>query len=120
ITTPTTRGPASLPRPLTSPFHPSAQDERGSLTAYTPEAITLIPNPADKYVVASYTPGLEKNPDGSLSIYISRTLPNGVNPANWLPVREGTFNVMLRAYGPQGSALDGTYVPPAIAPLNTA
>ncbi len=33
ITTPTTRGPASSPHPLTSPFHPPAQDERGSLTA---------------------------------------------------------------------------------------
>ncbi|WP_226652624.1 IS110 family transposase [Streptomyces hydrogenans] len=31
ITTPTTRGPASSPHPLTSPFHPPAQDERGSL-----------------------------------------------------------------------------------------
>ncbi|WP_106958988.1 MULTISPECIES: Imm50 family immunity protein [Streptomyces] len=33
ITTPTTRGPASSPHPLTSPFHPPAQDERGSLTS---------------------------------------------------------------------------------------
>ncbi|WP_408996976.1 MFS transporter [Streptomyces ipomoeae] len=31
ITTPTTRGPASSQPPLTRPFHPSAQDERGSL-----------------------------------------------------------------------------------------
>ncbi|MGW4024448.1 hypothetical protein, partial [Streptomyces sp. NPDC005009] len=34
ITTPTTRGPASSPRSLTSPFHPPAQDERGSVTAW--------------------------------------------------------------------------------------
>ncbi|MFJ7905373.1 hypothetical protein ACIQ6V_33770, partial [Streptomyces sp. NPDC096198] len=32
ITTPTTRGPASSPHPLTSPLHPSEQDERGSVT----------------------------------------------------------------------------------------
>jgi hypothetical protein len=31
ITTPTTTGPASSPHPLTSPFHPPAQDERGSV-----------------------------------------------------------------------------------------
>lgn len=31
ITTPTTRGPASSPPPPTSPFHPPAQDERGSV-----------------------------------------------------------------------------------------
>ncbi|MFR9794694.1 DUF1214 domain-containing protein [Streptomyces sp. MS06] len=88
-----------------------------SLTAYTPEAITLIPNEADKYAVASYTPGLEWNKDGSLSIYLSRTRPPGVNPANWLPVGDGPFNIMLRAYGPQGAALDGSYVPPAVDPL---
>ncbi|WP_395293759.1 DUF1214 domain-containing protein [Kitasatospora hibisci] len=85
-----------------------------SITAYTPEAITLIPNDADTYAVASYTPGLEWNQDGSLSIYVSRTRPQGVNPANWLPVGDGPFNIMLRAYGPQGAALDGSYVPPAI------
>lgn len=33
ITTPTTRGPASSPHPLTSPFHPPAQDEKGSLVS---------------------------------------------------------------------------------------
>ena len=32
-----------------------------SLTAYTPEAIELVPNPANKYAVASYTPGLQTN-----------------------------------------------------------
>ncbi|MEV0961554.1 DUF1214 domain-containing protein [Streptomyces sp. NPDC049910] len=88
-----------------------------SLTAYTPQAVTLIPNSAGTYAVASYTPGLKKNPDGSLSIYLSRTRPAGVAPANWIPVGSGEFNVMLRAYGPQGGALDGSYVPPGITPL---
>lgn len=88
-----------------------------SLTAYTPHAVTLIPNAADTYAVASYTPGLKKNPDGSLSIYLSRTRPTGVNPENWIPVGNGEFNVMLRAYGPQGGTLSGSYVPPGITPL---
>jgi hypothetical protein len=39
-----------------------------SLTAYTPEAIELVPNPAHKYAVARYTPGLQPNKDGSLSV----------------------------------------------------
>jgi hypothetical protein len=85
-----------------------------SLTAYTPKPIELVPNSAKKYLVASYTPGLQTNPDGSISIYIARDLPPGVPPANWLPVPPGPFNVMLRDYGPAGSVLDGTYVPPAI------
>lgn len=84
-----------------------------SLTAYTPEAIELVPNSANKYLVASYT-NPKKNRDGSISIYLARELPPGVNMANWLPIPPGPFNVMLRDYGPLGSVLDGTYVPPGI------
>lgn len=85
-----------------------------SVTAYTPDAVELIPNVARKYLVASYTPGLQLNSDGSLSIYMSVTRPRGVPAANWLPTRSGPFNVMLRDYGPLGSVADNTYVPPAI------
>jgi hypothetical protein len=84
-----------------------------SVTAYTPEAIELVPNPADKYAVASYTP---PQPDmyGSVSIYMARELPAGVPMANWLPIPPGAFNIMLRVYGPQGTVEAGTYVPPGI------
>jgi hypothetical protein len=88
-----------------------------SVTAYTPEAIELVDNPADKYAVASYTPGLQPNPntqDGPLSIYMARRLPAGVPIANWLPIPPGAFNIMLRVYGPEGTVMDNTYVPPGI------
>jgi hypothetical protein len=88
-----------------------------SVTAYTPEAIELVDNPADKYAVASYTPGLQPNPnteDGPLSIYMARQLPAGVPMANWLPIPPGAFNIMLRVYGPEGTVKDNTYVPPGI------
>jgi hypothetical protein len=86
-----------------------------SLTAYTPEAIELVPNPARKYAVASYTPNLQFNSkDGSLSVYMAQQLPAGVPVANWLPIPEGPFNIMLRFYGPEGSVEDNTYVPPDI------
>ncbi len=87
-----------------------------SLTAYTPQAIQLIPNRARKYLVARYTPGLQENRDGSISIYIARKKPRGVPKANWLPVGKRPFNVMLRVYGVKAgsSVADNTYVPPAI------
>jgi hypothetical protein len=86
-----------------------------SLTAYTPEAIELVPNPAHKYAVASYTKGLQPNSDdGSLSVYMAQQLPAGVPMANWLPIPAGAFNIMLRVYGPEGSVEDNTYVPPPI------
>jgi hypothetical protein len=85
-----------------------------SVTAYTPQSIELIDNPANKYEVASYEPGLEYNPDGSLSIYVGVEQPAGVPAANWLPVARRPFNLMLRAYGPEGSVADNTYIPPGI------
>ncbi len=88
-----------------------------SITAYTPEDVELVENPLGKYVVAQYTPGLVKDPDGGITIYLQTDMPAVAPTANWLPVPAGPFNVMLRIYGPQGSALDGTYVPPAIMHL---
>jgi hypothetical protein len=85
-----------------------------SVTAYTPDAIELVPNPAHKYVVARYTPGLQYNPDGSLSIYMATSCLVGVPTANWLPVPPSEFSVVLRVYGPQGDVADNTYIPPGI------
>lgn len=102
---------------LTFPANEQPPHERfWSLTAYTPNSIELIRNPIDKYLVASYTPGLEANDDGSITIHVARKKPRGVAEANWLPVSKRTFNVMLRIYGvPEGSPVaDNTYVPPAM------
>lgn len=88
-----------------------------SFTAYTPKSIELIKNKEQKYNVASYTPYLAYNADGSITLYIARKKPDGVAPANWLPVGEGPFNIMLRVYGPLGAALHNTYVPPAITKM---
>ena len=86
-----------------------------SLHAYLPVGIELVPNSADKYNVAAYTPGLVTNSDGSVTVLMSRDLPNGFPEANWLPIpKDGNFSIMLRAYGPQGSVLNNTYVPPPI------
>lgn len=85
-----------------------------SLTAYTPEYIELVPNALDKYVVASYTPGLETASDGSVTIHVAADQPRHGSTANWLPVPKGPFSLLFRVYGPEGSALDGTWVPPKI------
>jgi hypothetical protein len=85
-----------------------------SLTAYTPEYVELVPNSLDKYVVASYTPGLETAENGSVTIHVQADPPKRGNNANWLPVPKGPFSLLFRVYGPEGSALAGTYVPPKI------
>lgn len=88
-----------------------------SVTAYTPDTIELIRNAEGKYVVASYTPGLVTNPDGSVSIYMATDLPAGVPRANWLPISHEPFNIVLRVYGPEGNVASGKYVPPVIQKL---
>ena len=90
-----------------------------SITAYTSDAIELVPNPAYKYAVASYTPGLVTNPDGSITITLKTIGSNEISvPANVLPIPAGRFSVMLRVYDPKGAALLGTYVPPAVTLQN--
>lgn len=84
-----------------------------SITAYTPNAVELIPNTLNKYHVACYTPGLKYNTDGSLTLYFAVSKPNGVPEANYVPILPGTFNLMLRVYGPTGNTVSG-YVPPAV------
>jgi hypothetical protein len=88
-----------------------------SVTAYLPLGIELVPNSANKYVVASYTPGLIKGNDGSVSILMSVNPPSGFPLANWLPIPPGPFNIMLRAYGPGKDIQNNDYVPPPILTL---
>ena len=42
-----------------------------SLTMYD-QSFFLVPNPIDRYALGSHTPGLKRNPDGSLDIYIQQ------------------------------------------------
>ncbi len=90
-----------------------------SLTAYVPPGVTLVPNSANKYVVASYTPGLRRNPNGSITIYIQHEPPLAPLMANWLPTPNAPFSLLLRVYGPEGNTSPGTYTPPPIKPYGT-
>ena len=88
-----------------------------SLTAYLPRGNTLVPNTAQKYEVAKFTPGLVTNPNGSITIYIQTTPPAAALRPNWLPVPRGPFDVLLRVYGPEGNTSPGAnYIPPKIQP----
>lgn len=84
-----------------------------SLTMYN-QSFFLSPNPINRYELASHTASLKRNPDGSLDIYIQHTAPAG-HESNWLPApASGQFEVTLRLYGPEPSALSGSYVYPPI------
>ena len=84
-----------------------------SLTMYN-QSFFLVPNPINRYELGSHTASLKRNLDGSLDIYIQHTAPSG-HESNWLPAPpSGQFEVTLRLYGPEPSALSGSYVYPPI------
>ncbi|HZU39568.1 MAG TPA: DUF1254 domain-containing protein [Solirubrobacteraceae bacterium] len=83
-----------------------------SLTMYD-QNFYLVPNALHRYALGSHTAGLQRNPDGSLDIYLQHTAPAS-HVSNWLPAPAGTFEVTLRLYGPLPSALHGRYVYPPI------
>ncbi len=87
-----------------------------SITAYIPPAVELFPNAGNKYVVGSYTPGLRKSADGSVTVYVQTTPPSKRLRANWLPIPKGPFSLLLRVYGPTGNTATGNYTPPPIKP----
>ncbi|WP_304170072.1 DUF1254 domain-containing protein [Phenylobacterium aquaticum] len=91
-----------------------------SLTMYeaTPQGqFFLTENALHRYAIGDRTPGLARNPDGGVDIWIGRTDPGGDRRANWLPAPvQGPFAMTLRAYLPRAEFLDGRYrLPPVVA-----
>lgn len=87
-----------------------------SITAYDRATSQLVANPIDRYTIGDRTPGLVRDADGSLSLYLSAAEPPQ-GRANWLPVPAGHFHTVLRMYLPRPEVLDGRYAPPPIERL---
>jgi hypothetical protein len=65
-------------------------------------------NELHRYAVGSRTRDLIRNPDGSLDLLIQKNKPAGaIN--NWLPVPARNFALIMRAYLPQLSLLNGSF-----------
>jgi hypothetical protein len=86
-----------------------------SITMYDLPGFYLVANPISRYSSGDRTPGLRRDPDGSLTIVIQHEQPADVS--NWLPARAAPFRPLLRLYQPQAAILDGTYqIPPSPRP----
>jgi len=93
-----------------------------SVTMYDGKTQLLIANPINRYLINSpMLPGMKKNADGSLTIYIQKEAPSGDKKANWLPAPDGPIYLVMRLYWPKTeppSILppgDGTWKPPAVS-----
>lgn len=86
-----------------------------SLTMYKMPQSLLVDNPINRYLINSpMLPGLVKNPDGSLTLYLQNQSPGPDKEANWLPTPPGPFTAVLRLYWPKPDALSGAWQAPKL------
>ena len=84
-----------------------------SATVYDGVTHTLIRN-SRWSSRSSNTPGLQKNPDGSVDVYFGPAAPDG-KQSNWIPTSpRGRFEVLFRLYGPEKPFFDKTWKLPDI------
>ena len=90
-------------------------------TSYDGVAGYLVENPINRYLINSTTTGLATGEDGSLTISIQHAAPDDASSsANWLPAPKGPFYLVLRIYWPEEAAIDGTWAPPPIVPVEAS
>jgi hypothetical protein len=88
-----------------------------SLYEATPEGqFFFSDNRLDRYAIGDRTPGLARNADGSLDIWIGHESPGAEREANWLPAPAGPFALFMRAYLPKPELLEGRYRLPPVTP----
>jgi len=92
-----------------------------SVTMYDGKTQLLVKNPIDRYLINSpMLPGMKKNADGSLTLYIQKDSPGKDKESNWLPAPDGPIYLVMRLYWPKTeppSILppgEGTWSPPAL------
>ena len=82
-----------------------------SVTMYDGKTQLLIKNPIDRYLINSpMLPGMKKNADGSVTIYIQNKSPGSDKEGNWLPAPNGPIYIVMRLYWPKTT-------PPSILPI---
>jgi len=77
-------------------------------------------NPINRYSIGNFTDGIQYNSDGSLDIYIQNQLPVHDRESNWLPAPEGNFSMVMRAFEPEPSIINGEYQFPEIQILGSS
>ncbi len=92
-----------------------------SVTMYDGKSQLLIKNPINRYLINSpMLPGMTKNENGSLTLYIQKDSPGADKEANWLPAPNDTIYLVMRLYWPKPTlpsilpAGEGTWQPPGV------
>lgn len=84
-----------------------------SVTLYELPSSLLYANSLNRYLINSpMLPGLKRDRDGGLTLYVQHDSPGAGNEANWLPAPDGPFFTALRLYWPKSEALEGKWKAP--------
>jgi len=84
-----------------------------SITMYYSDSQLLVENPINRYLInSSMVPGMKKNADGSLTIYMQHDSPGKDNESNWLPAPDGPIYLALRMYWPEPASDASSVLPP--------
>lgn len=82
-----------------------------SVTLYDADRY-LYPNPLRRHAIGDRTRGLQRDPDGGLTLRVQHDAPaDPAVHANWLPAPAGRFYLILRLYHPREDAR-GWRIPP--------
>jgi hypothetical protein len=87
-----------------------------SLTLYDGQHL-FQPNKLDRYSLGTKNTSLERNADGSLTLYAGARSPGAGKEVNWLPAPRGPFSLYMRAYWGKQPILDGSWKPPVVKKL---
>ncbi|WP_223281307.1 DUF1254 domain-containing protein [Streptomyces antnestii] len=71
-------------------------------------------NDLGRYSLGTKNTDLAYGQDGSLTLYVGNTAPDGAPTSNWLPAPADGFSLYIRAYWPQQPILDATWTPPRV------
>ncbi len=92
-----------------------------SVTMYDGKTQLLIENPIGRYLINSpMLPGMKRNADGSLTIYVQKASPGKTREANWLPAPDGPIYLVMRLYWPKDTEPsilppgEGNWKPPGL------
>lgn len=89
-----------------------------SLTLYN-EQHFFANNDLGRYSLGTKNQALQRNADGSLTLYVQSESPGKDRESNWLPAPKGAnFSLYLRAYWPQPAVLSGKWTPPGVVKAN--
>jgi len=83
-----------------------------SVTMYKFPEHLLVNNPMKRYLINSpMFPGLNKDADGGITIYMQKNSPGPDKECNWLPSPNAPFFIVMRLYWPKGEKETALHAP---------